>query len=56
VQLIVALTVLGYATPISTAGMTAATTAAVVSLSGGALLAGLVSVMLLVDLLSSPRR
>ena len=56
-QLIVALIVLGYAILVSTGGMTPATTAAVVSLSGGALLANLVSVtILVVDLVSSPRR
>jgi hypothetical protein len=38
----------GYATYVSTAGMTAAWTASVVSLSGGALLANIVSVVLLV--------
>jgi hypothetical protein len=47
-QLIVALAVLGYAVLLSTAHMTAATTAVVVSLSGGALLANLVSVTILV--------
>ena len=38
----------GYATYVSTAGMTEAWTASVVSLSGGALLANIVSVVLLV--------
>jgi hypothetical protein len=57
VQLIAALTVLGYAVLVSTEGMTAATTAVVVSLSGGALVANLVSVtVLVVALVSSPRR
>ena len=56
-QLIAALAVLGYAVLLSTAGMTGATTAVVVSLSGGALLANLVSVtILVVDVVSSPRR
>jgi hypothetical protein len=56
-QLLVALAVLGYAVLLSTAGMTAATTAVVVSLSGGALLANLVSVtILVVDVVSSHRR
>ncbi len=47
-QLIGAALLFGYATYISTAGMTAAWTASVVSLSGGALLANVVSVVLLV--------
>ena len=52
-----ALAVLGYAVLLSTAHMTAATTAVVVSLSGGALLANLVSVtILVVDVVSSSRR
>jgi Family of unknown function (DUF6394) len=56
-QLIAALAILGYAVLLSTSGMTAATTTVVVSLSGGALLANLVSVTIhVVDLLSSPRR
>ena len=56
-QLIAALAVLGYAVRLSTGGMTAATTAVVVSLSGGALVANLVSVtILVVDLVSRPRR
>jgi hypothetical protein len=56
-QLIVALVVLGYAVLLATASMTAATTAVVVSLSGGALLANLVSVtILVVDVVSSSRR
>ena len=56
-QLLAALTVLGHAVLLSTEGMTAATTAVVVSLSGGALLANLVSVTILVaELVSSPQR
>ncbi len=56
-QLVAALTVLAYAVLISTAGMTPATTAVVVSLSGGALLANLVSVtVLVVDVVSRPRQ
>ena len=56
-QLLAALTVLGYAVLIPTEGMTAATTAVVVSLSGGALLANLVSVtILVVEMVSRPRR
>jgi hypothetical protein len=56
-QLLAALAVLGYALLVSTEGMTAATTAVVVSLSGGALLANLVSVtILVVELVSRPRR
>ncbi|GAA4734732.1 hypothetical protein GCM10023328_13420 [Modestobacter marinus] len=47
-QLIAAALLLGYAAYISTAGLTASTTASIVSLSGGALLANLVSVVLLV--------
>ncbi len=47
-QLIGAALMFGYATYISTAGMTAAWTSSVVSLSGGALLANLISVVLLV--------
>jgi hypothetical protein len=47
-QLIGAALMFGYATYVSTAGMTAAWTASVVSLSGGALLANIVSVVLLV--------
>jgi len=47
-QLIGASLMWGYATYISTAGMTDAWTASVVSLSGGALLANVVSVVLLV--------
>jgi hypothetical protein len=55
-QLLTALAVLGY-TVLSTEGMTAATTAVVVSLSGGALLANLVSVtILVVEVVSRPRR
>jgi hypothetical protein len=56
-QLLAALAVLGYAVLLSTGGMTAATTAVVVSLSGGALLANLVSVtILVVEVVSRPRR
>ncbi len=47
-QLIAAALLFGYATYISAAGMTASATASVVSLSGGALLANIVSVVLLV--------
>ena len=47
-QLIAAALFLGYAAYISTEGMTAAWTASVVSLSGGALLANIISVVLLV--------
>jgi hypothetical protein len=47
-QLIGAALMFGYATYVSTAGMTEAWTASVVSLSGGALLANVVSVVLLV--------
>lgn len=47
-QLIAATLVWGYAVQISTAGMTPEATASVVSLSGGALLANVVSVVLLV--------
>jgi uncharacterized protein DUF6394 len=47
-QLIGATLMFGYATYVSTAGMTPAWTASVVSLSGGALLANIVSVVLLV--------
>jgi hypothetical protein len=47
-QLIGAALLFGYATYVSTAGMTEAWTASVVSLSGGALLANIVSVVLLV--------
>ena len=56
-QLIGAALMFGYATYISTAGMTAAWTASVVSLSAGALLANLVSVILLVvETISYQRR
>jgi hypothetical protein len=56
-QLIAALAVLGYAVLLSSEGMTAATTAVVVSLSGGALLANLVSVtILVVEVVSSRGR
>ena len=47
-QLIAATVVWAYAVHISTAGLTAEATASVVSLSGGALLANLVSLVLLV--------
>ena len=47
-QLIAATLVLGYAVYVSTEGLTAAAMASVVSLSGGALLANIVSVVLLV--------
>ena len=47
-QLIGAALMFGYATYVSSAGMTAAWTASAVSLSGGALLANIVSVVLLV--------
>jgi Family of unknown function (DUF6394) len=47
-QLIAATLVWAYATQISTEGLTAAATASVVSLSGGALLANMVSLVLLV--------
>ena len=47
-QLIGAALMFGYATYVSTAGMNESWTASVVSLSGGALLANLVSVVLLV--------
>jgi hypothetical protein len=47
-QLIGATLLYGYAVYVSTAGMTASWTASVVSLSGGALLANVVSVILLV--------
>ncbi|MEV4703299.1 DUF6394 family protein [Actinoplanes sp. NPDC049316] len=47
-QLIAAALVWGYATQISSAGLDGAAMASVVSLSGGALLANLVSVVLLV--------
>jgi len=47
-QLIAATIIWAYAAPVSTAGLTAGATASVVSLSGGALLANLVSVVLLV--------
>jgi Family of unknown function (DUF6394) len=47
-QLIAASLVWGFAVKISTAGMTPEATASVVSLSGGALLANVVSVVLLV--------
>ena len=47
-QLTAAALVYGYAVYVSTEGLTAAATASVVSLSGGALLANLVSVVLLV--------
>jgi hypothetical protein len=47
-QLIAATLVWAYATQISTEGLTSAATASVVSLSGGALLANMVSLVLLV--------
>ena len=47
-QLIGAALMYGYAVYVSTAGMTAGWTASVVSLSGGALLANIVSVVLLI--------
>ena len=47
-QLIAASLLFGFATYVSTAGMNAEWTASVVSLSGGALLANIVSVVLLV--------
>ena len=47
-QLIAATLVWAYATQISTEGLTAGATASVVSLSGGALLANMVSLVLLV--------
>ena len=47
-QLIAAALVFGYAVYVSAEGMTASATASVVSLSGGALLANVVSVVLLV--------
>jgi hypothetical protein len=47
-QLVAAALMYGYAVYVSTAGMTAGWTASVVSVSGGALLANLVSVVLLV--------
>ena len=47
-QLIAAALMYGYASYVSTAGLTEAWTASVVSLSGGALLANIVSVVLLV--------
>jgi uncharacterized protein DUF6394 len=47
-QLIAATLVWAYATQISTEGLTATATASVVSLSGGALLANMVSLVLLV--------
>jgi Family of unknown function (DUF6394) len=47
-QLITATVVLAYASNVSTAGLTAEATASVVSLSGGALFANVVSVVLLV--------
>ena len=47
-QLIAATLVWAYATQVSTEGLTASATASVVSLSGGALLANMVSLVLLV--------
>lgn len=48
VQLIIAAFLWGYAVNVSEAGMTAEMTASVVSMSGGALLANVISVVLLV--------
>ena len=57
VQLLTALAVLGSAVLLTTEGLTASTTAVVVSLSGGALLANLVSVtILVVDAVAPGRR
>jgi putative Ca2+/H+ antiporter (TMEM165/GDT1 family) len=47
-QLIGAALMMGYATYVSTAGLTEGWTASIVSMSGGALLANLISVVLLV--------
>ena len=55
-QLIAATVVLVYATNVSTEGLTPSATASVVSLSGGALLANIVSVILLVIETVSYRR
>ncbi|MFN8158710.1 MAG: DUF6394 family protein [Candidatus Nanopelagicales bacterium] len=55
-QLIAASVVLVYATNVSSEGLTPAATASVVSLSGGALLANIVSVILLVIETVSYRR
>jgi hypothetical protein len=55
-QLIAASVVLVYATNVSTEGLTPSATASVVSLSGGALLANIVSVILLVIETVSYRR
>jgi hypothetical protein len=55
-QLIIAAFVWGYSTNISEAGMTSEVLASIVSLSGGALLANLVSVTLLVAETISIRR
>lgn len=55
-QLIIAAFVWGYSTNISEAGMTSEALASIVSLSGGALLANLVSVTLLVAETISIRR
>jgi len=55
-QLIVAAFIWGYAVNISEAGMTSNTLASIVSLSGGALMANLVSVTLLVSETISIRR
>ena len=55
-QLLAAALVWGYAEYVSSAGLTPAAMASVVSLSGGALLANLVSVVLLVvETVSFPR-
>lgn len=48
IQLIAAAVTWGYAVHVSDAGMTAAHTASVVSLSGGALLANLISIIILI--------
>jgi len=55
-QLLVAAFVWGYAAHVSEVGMTSETLASIVSLSGGALLANLVSVTLLVAETISIRR
>ena len=55
-QLLIAACILGYAVNVSGTGMTSETLASIVSLSGGALLANLVSVTLLVAETISIRR
>ena len=55
-QLIIAAFIWGYAVNVSEAGMTSNTLASIVSLSGGALMANLVSVTLLVSETISMRR